>query len=113
MGGPGLDRTDDFQRFCRRGLDRIYFFSDQDWTRTEKFHSPLISATQGSTYSETDTTVHRHSNKVGRLDDLMVFHQTFVTKEPVNICCLCKTLLLNYAIASAVAYILRNASTIY
>jgi len=24
--------------------DWIVFLSDQDWTRTEKFHSPLISA---------------------------------------------------------------------
>jgi len=47
--------------------------------------------------------------QVGRLDDLMVFHQSFVTKEPVNVHCLCRTLLLNYAIASALAYILRNA----
>ena len=39
----------------------------------------------------------------------MVFHQSFVTKEPVNVHCLCRTLHLNYAIASALAYILRNA----
>jgi len=32
MGGSVLDRIDDFQKFCA-----------QDWTRTEKFHSPLIS----------------------------------------------------------------------
>jgi len=32
MGGSGLDWTDDFKNFA-----------DQDWTRTEKFHSPLIS----------------------------------------------------------------------
>ena len=29
-----------------------------------------------------------------RLDDLTVFHQCFVTKEPVNVCCLYGTLLL-------------------
>jgi len=43
MGGSGLDRTDDFQKFADK--DWIGFnFVDQDWTRTEKFHSPLISA---------------------------------------------------------------------
>jgi len=31
-----------FKNFaCRTGSDSI--LSDQDWTRTEKFHSPLIS----------------------------------------------------------------------
>jgi len=40
-GGSGLDRTDDFQKFCESGLDRIQFYrfrtgsdsilSDQDW----------------------------------------------------------------------------------
>jgi len=25
MGGSGLDRTDDFQKFCGSGLDRIQF----------------------------------------------------------------------------------------
>jgi len=30
MGGSGLDRTDDFQKFCRLGLDRIQFY----WIRT-------------------------------------------------------------------------------
>jgi len=30
----------------RTGSDSV--LSDQDWTRTEKFHSPLISATQWS-----------------------------------------------------------------
>jgi len=35
MGESGLDRTEDFQKFCGSGLDR-----------TEKFHSPLISAVQ-------------------------------------------------------------------
>ena len=34
VGESGLGRTDDFINFA-----------DQDWTRTEKFHSPLISAT--------------------------------------------------------------------
>ena len=43
-------------------------------------------------------------------DDLMVFHQAFVTKEPVNVHSLYRTLLLNYALASALAYILRNAA---
>jgi len=33
--------------------------------------------------------------QVARLDDLMVFHQLFVTNEPVNVPCLCRTLLLN------------------
>jgi len=26
MGGSGLDRTDDFQKFCGSGLDRIQFY---------------------------------------------------------------------------------------
>jgi len=26
MGGPGLDQTDDFQKFCGSGLDRIQFY---------------------------------------------------------------------------------------
>jgi len=42
IGGSGLDRTDDIQKFCGSGLDLILL--DQDWTRTEKFHSPLVSA---------------------------------------------------------------------
>jgi len=25
IGGPGLDQTDDFQKFCRSGLDWIQF----------------------------------------------------------------------------------------
>ena len=47
MGGSGLDRTDDFQKFCGSGLVRIQFYLwIWDWTRTEKlkFHIPLISA---------------------------------------------------------------------
>ena len=41
-GGSGLDWTDDFKKFC--GQDWIGFkLSDQDWNRTEKFHSLLIS----------------------------------------------------------------------
>jgi len=38
-----LDRTDDFQKFwwIRTASDSI--LSDQDWTPTEKFHSPLIA----------------------------------------------------------------------
>jgi len=47
MGGLGLDRTDDFLKFCGSGMDRIPLL-DQDWTRIEKFHSPLISATCGT-----------------------------------------------------------------
>jgi len=35
---------DDFQKFCGSGLDSI--LSDQDWTRTEKFHSPFTSGEQ-------------------------------------------------------------------
>jgi len=35
----------------------------------------------------------------------MVFHQSFVTKEPINVHRLCRTLLSNFAIASALAYI--------
>jgi len=52
MGGSGLDRTDDFQKFCGSGLDRIQFFSDQDWTRTEKFHSLLISGGNARGFEE-------------------------------------------------------------
>jgi len=29
MGGSGLDQINDFQKFCRSGLDQIQFF----WTR--------------------------------------------------------------------------------
>jgi len=39
----------------------------------------------------------------------MVFHQSFVTKGPVDVHCLCRTLLLTYDIAAELAYILRNA----
>jgi len=47
MGGSGLGRTDNFQKIAdRTGSDSI--FSDQEWTRTEKFHSPLISASNPS-----------------------------------------------------------------
>jgi len=44
MGRSGLDLTDDFQKNLRirTGSDSILL--DQDWTQTEKFHSPLISA---------------------------------------------------------------------
>ena len=48
----GLDQTDDFQKFCRSVLDRIQFFADQDWTRTEKFHSPSISGTEHQRWSD-------------------------------------------------------------
>jgi len=47
--------------------------------------------------------------QVDRLDDLMVLHQSFVTKEPVNVHCMCRTLLLKYALASALSSIRRNA----
>ena len=40
MGGSGLDRTMDFQKFCI-GSDLI--LADQDWIWTEKFLSPLFS----------------------------------------------------------------------
>ena len=30
IGGSGLDRTDDFQKFGGSGLDRIQFFADQE-----------------------------------------------------------------------------------
>jgi len=41
MGGSGLDRTDDSQKFCGSGLDRIEFLRIR--VGLEKFHSPLIS----------------------------------------------------------------------
>jgi len=41
MGGSRLDQTDDFLKICRTGLDANIL--DQDWTRTEKFLSRLIS----------------------------------------------------------------------
>jgi len=41
MGGSGLDRSDYFEKFTDQNW--IGFnFSDQDWTCTENFHSPLI-----------------------------------------------------------------------
>jgi len=40
----------------------------------------------------------------------MVFYQSFATEEPANVICLCGTLLLNYALASVLAYILCNAA---
>jgi len=43
IGGSGLDRTGDFQKFADQGWIGFNFIG-QDWTRTEKFHSPLISA---------------------------------------------------------------------
>jgi len=43
MGGSGLDRTDDFQKFCGLSTGSDSILSDQDWTRTEKFPSLLIS----------------------------------------------------------------------
>ena len=46
-------------------------------------------------------------SRVGRPDDLMVFHQSFVIKEPINAHCLCRT--FKFSIASALAYILRKA----
>jgi len=40
----GLDRTDDFQKLLRISTGSNSILSDQDWTRIEKLHSPLISA---------------------------------------------------------------------
>jgi len=41
----------------------------------------------------THILVHRaHRLKSAGLDDLMVFHQSFVTKEPVIVHCLCRNL---------------------
>ena len=42
MGGSGLDRTDGFQNFVDQGWIGFNLHR-QDWIRTEKFHSPLIS----------------------------------------------------------------------
>jgi len=42
-GGSGLDRTDDFQKFWRSGLDRIQFFRIRTGLELKIFHSPLIS----------------------------------------------------------------------
>jgi len=46
MGGSGLDQTDDLQKCCRSGLDRIQFY----WIRTglglKNFHSPHISGVE-------------------------------------------------------------------
>jgi len=36
------------------GLMIFKNFADQDWTRTEKFHSPLISATQFPAIADID-----------------------------------------------------------
>ena len=41
MGGSGLDRTDDFQKFCWAGLDRIQFYwtrLDSDWKISRSAH---------------------------------------------------------------------------
>jgi len=43
IGGSGLDRTDDFKKILRIRTGSDSILSDEDWTRTEKFHSPLIS----------------------------------------------------------------------
>jgi len=49
MGRLGLDRTDDFQKIYGPGLVGSNFIgSGQDWTGTEKFHSPFISAVYDS-----------------------------------------------------------------
>ena len=46
----------------------------------------------------------------GLLDQMTSWSSSnFVTKETVNVHCLCRTLLLNCAIASALSYIPRNA----
>jgi len=43
MGGSVLDRTDDFKKLRIKTWSGSIFW-DQDWTRTEKLHIPLISA---------------------------------------------------------------------
>ena len=42
MGGSGLDRLLFFKNLADQEWIG-FFFSDQDWTRTEKFHSTLVS----------------------------------------------------------------------
>ena len=44
MGGSGLDRTDDFQKFCRSGLDRIQFYWIRTgfWLKNSTAHSSLL-----------------------------------------------------------------------
>jgi len=37
MGGSGLDWTDDFQKFCRSGLDRIQFLQIRTGLRLKIF----------------------------------------------------------------------------
>ena len=49
IDGSGLDQTDYFQKFCGSGLDTVS--SDQDWTRTEKIHSPLIPASHSLSFT--------------------------------------------------------------
>jgi len=46
MGGSGLDRTDDFQKFCRTGLDRIQFHQIRTGLGLKNFtvRSSLLSA---------------------------------------------------------------------
>jgi len=41
IGGSGLDRTDDFEKICRSGLDRIQFYRtglDSDWKISQSAH---------------------------------------------------------------------------
>jgi len=37
MGGSGLDRTDDFKKFCGSGLDQIQFYGIKTGFRLKNF----------------------------------------------------------------------------
>jgi len=59
MGGSGLDRTDDFQKFCGSGLDRIQFHRIKTGLGMKNFtvRSSLLECSRGGTGSGvTDST---------------------------------------------------------
>jgi len=70
----------------------------------------LVFSFHVTTYDSTESCI---AGLVDYMTSWMVFHQSFVTKQPVNGYCLSPCVVefaLNYAVASALAYIIRNAA---
>jgi len=65
MGGSGLDRTDDFQKFCRPGLDRTQFYRVRTGLGLKNFtvRSSLISS---QTQNQGETRPTFYPGKAGR-----------------------------------------------
>jgi len=61
MGGSGLDRIDDFQKFCRSGLDRIQIFRFRIGLGLKNFsvRTSLTTSISSFLFQMTKSTVSR------------------------------------------------------